>query len=163
MPNFTVLSEHPISMAELKQELARIKKRDGELNFRGQKTEEYLNYFVSYSAEASTKVGEELTKLDISRLKPEHITKLADILPATPEEVKAALLGYNLTIAKDGIAKIAQAIQDVLAKEAPIETAQPPKAAPEPQTKVVPKEETPAVEPKQDAAELAAEKDEKVE
>lgn len=163
MPNFTILSEAPISMAALKAELAHIKKRDGELNFRGQKTEEYLQYFVAYSAEATAKVGEVITKLDIPRLKPEHITKLLDVLPITPEEVKAALQGYNLTITKENIAKIGETIAEVLAKEKPMETAQPPKAAPEPQTKVVPKEEPPAVEPKQDAAELAAEKDEKVE
>jgi len=153
MPTFTILSERPVSMASLKEELGRIKKRDDELNFRGQKTEEYLNYFVGYSAAVHAKVEEALLKLEISRLKPEHITKLLDLLPITPEEVKSVLLGYNLTITKENIAKIAQTIQEILAKETPIETVQPPRSAPEPITKIedIPKEVPAESAPKESA------------
>jgi len=39
------ISEKPISISELKQELEKIKKRDKELNFRAARTEEYLQHF----------------------------------------------------------------------------------------------------------------------
>ena len=41
----TILNEEPMSMAELKEELDKIKKRDKELNFRANRTEEYLQHF----------------------------------------------------------------------------------------------------------------------
>ena len=41
-----ILSENPISMVELKEELEKTRKRDKELNFRATKTEEYLQKFV---------------------------------------------------------------------------------------------------------------------
>lgn len=150
-------------MTALKAELARIKERDTELNFRGQKTEEYLSYFVEYDVATIEKLGEAILKLEIPRLKPEHIAKLVDALPRTADEVKAVLLGYNLTITKENLSKLAETITEIIAKAKPIETAQPPKAAPEAITKIEPKaEETPA-EPAPDAAEAAAEADEKAE
>ena len=37
-----VIEKSSMSMAALREELAKIKKRDGELSFRGNKTEEYV-------------------------------------------------------------------------------------------------------------------------
>ena len=163
MPNCTVLNEAPIGMSELKAELAHIKERDGELNFRGQKTAEYLSYFIEYDSKVIAKLGETITKLEIPRLKPEHLVKLLDLLPRSADEVKMVLQGYNLTITKENLGKIAEAITELLNKEMLLETAQPPKSAPEAITKIEPKvEETPA-EPVPDAAEAAAEADEKAE
>ena len=42
-----LISEHPISMAELKLELENVKKRDTELNFRANKTEEYIRIEIN--------------------------------------------------------------------------------------------------------------------
>jgi DNA-directed RNA polymerase subunit F len=42
-----VIKETPITIVELKEEIEKIKKRDGELNFRATKTEEYLGLFVA--------------------------------------------------------------------------------------------------------------------
>ena len=41
-----ILSEEPMAMVDIKQQLAAIKKKDKELNFRANKTEEYLGQFV---------------------------------------------------------------------------------------------------------------------
>lgn len=163
MPNFTILSEAPIGMAELKAELMRIKERDEELNFRGQKTAEYLSYFIEYDVKVIAKLSEAITNLEIPRLKSEHITKLLDLLPRSADEVKMVLQGYNLTITKENVSKIAETITELLDKESIVETAQPPKSAPEAITKIEPKVEEAPVEPVPDAAEAAAEADEKAE
>ena len=92
-----IMSETPINMAQLKEELAKIKKRDKELNFRATKTEEYLNQFVTLKN--PNELVEKLTKLDIPRLKENHINKIVDTLPATVKDLKVILHGNLKKIA----------------------------------------------------------------
>ena len=49
-----ILEEHPINMVELKEELGAIKKRDKELGVISNKTEEYLNQFVTIPLKLSS-------------------------------------------------------------------------------------------------------------
>ena len=106
-----VIREYPLSMAEVKGEIEKIKKRDKELSFRTSRTEEYLNHFVNKD---SIKLIEALKKLNIARLKDEHIVKIADLLPRTVEDLKIVLQGYTVTITKDNIQKIVDEVNKVL-------------------------------------------------
>ena len=63
-----VISEQPISMVDLKQELAKIKERDKELGVIANKTEEYLNQFVTLDAKKLQDLKNQLEGLKISRL-----------------------------------------------------------------------------------------------
>jgi len=103
-----VLSETPVSMAQLKEELARIKERDKELNFRAEKTEEYLNHFVSNKDQKP--LIEKLEKLNIPRLKNVHIAKIADIMPRTMNELKLILQYYVLTVSAENMKKIVDTV-----------------------------------------------------
>ena len=47
MGDMQIVSETPINMHQLKNELEKIKKRDKELNFRANKTEEYLHQVLA--------------------------------------------------------------------------------------------------------------------
>ena len=102
-----IVKEVPICIAEVKQEIDKIKKRDKELGFRTARTEEYLNYF---SNKDSLKLLESLKKLEIARLKDEHIVKIADLMPKTVEDLKIILQGYTVTITKDNMAKIVEEV-----------------------------------------------------
>jgi len=108
----TIVSETPISMSEVKSELARIRKRDTELNFRSAKTEEYLNQFSSLSANKVEELKEKLKKLNIPRLRDEHIVKIVDILPATLDDIKALLMGQTVTISNENQKKIADTVAE---------------------------------------------------
>jgi len=99
-----VLSESPLSMPELKEELAHIKKRDKELNFRAEKTEEYLNHFVA--GKDRRPLIEKLEKLGIPRLKDVHIRKIVDIMPKSLNDLKVILQYYVLTVSNDNMKKI---------------------------------------------------------
>lgn len=110
----TIINETPVSMSEVKAELAKIKKRDEELNFRAAKTEEYLSQFSSLSTAKVDELKEKLTKLKIPRLKDEHIVKIVDVLPSTLEDVKAFLQGQTITITQDNQKKIADAVAGFL-------------------------------------------------
>lgn len=107
-----VVSETPVSLPHLKAELERVKARDGELNFRGQKTDEYLQLFVKLSPEQADEMKKKLDDLQISRLKEEIVIKIIDLLPASVEDLKVIAQGYNLTLTADNLKKIADVVAE---------------------------------------------------
>jgi DNA-directed RNA polymerase subunit F len=112
-----IIEEKPITMAELKDELKKIKKRDEELNFRAEKTQEYLDIFVTLKDKEAKELFKKVEALEIPRLKPEHIVKLIDILPASPDEVKLVLQGYTITVTKENLKRVADAIKEYAEKQ----------------------------------------------
>jgi len=111
-----IISEKPITLSELKQEIDKIKKRDKELNFRVGKVEEYLGHFVSLSKAKEDELTKKLEKLNIPRLKDVHITKILDILPKTVDELKIILQGYTITVNNDNMKKIIDVVKDFAEK-----------------------------------------------
>ncbi|MBW2980741.1 hypothetical protein KY360_04975 [Candidatus Woesearchaeota archaeon] len=109
-----ILNEIPVSMAQLKEELERIKKRDKELNFRAAKTEDYLNQVVTLKN--SEELFKKLTALNIPRLKEQHVHKIIDVLPTTVDDLKVVLQGYTLTVNNPNLKKIVETIEGFLAK-----------------------------------------------
>ena len=105
-----ILNEEPMSIAEVKDALVKIKKRDKELTFRGNKTEEYTNQFTVLDSKKSAELVDKLMGLKIQRLKEMHIKKMVDILPKTAKEVKVVLQGYTVTVKADHIKKIAETV-----------------------------------------------------
>ena len=96
MTDAQIVSEAPIDVYTLKKELEKIRKRDNELNFRANRTEDYLHQI------AILKNAEELfnkiMQLNIPRLKEQHIHKIIDITPTTINDLKVALQGYTITL-----------------------------------------------------------------
>ena len=112
-----IISEKPVTITELKQEIDKIKKRDKELNFRVGKTEEYLSHFMTLSKEKEDELIKKLEKLNIPRLKDIHITKIVDIVPKTVDELKIILQGYTITVNNDNIKKIVDIIKEFAEKK----------------------------------------------
>jgi len=105
-----LINEKPIPMYELKEELEKIKKRDEELEENAKASEEYLKKFLKIKKQEAEKLKQELEKLNIPRLKEQHIAKIIDLLPKTPEDVKLVLEGYSITITNENIKKIAECV-----------------------------------------------------
>ena len=102
--NPKILGETPLSSFEVKKELAKILKRDGQLSIRSQKTDEFLNQFPvvkNYDTISKT-----LSGLNIPRLKEQHISKIIDIMPMSLDELKVVLQGYTITVSKENMDKI---------------------------------------------------------
>src|SRR3989344_2506230 len=108
MATVNIIAENPISTYELKEELEKIKKRDKELNFRAVKTEEYLNQVASLKK--APELHEKLAKLNIPRLKENHIKKIMDIMPQTVNDLKVVLQGYTVTVNNESMKKIVDII-----------------------------------------------------
>jgi len=109
-----IISENPLTMAEVKESLSKVK--EDELNIRVNKTVEYLNQFAKLSYKDSKALVEKLTKIDVPRLKDKHICKIVDIMPTSTEELKSALQGYTITVNNENIKKIISTVKEFVKK-----------------------------------------------
>ncbi len=107
-----IIEKTPINMVELKKELKAIKKRDGELTFRGNKTEEYLNDFAELSQKDADELVKKLRNLNIARLKEGFIQKIVDLIPGSVPELKVILQGYTLSVSAEDMAKIVKVVKE---------------------------------------------------
>ena len=107
-----LIEKRPVSLSEVKDILKKVHKRDGELNFRGGKTEDYVNEIASLPFKKANDCMKKIHDLDIPRLKPEHLVKIVDTLPETPEHLKIILSGYNVTITKDNLKRIIDVVDE---------------------------------------------------
>ncbi len=108
----TILNEEPMSLAEVKSELEKIKTRDREIGFRAGKTEDYLNQFAGLPLKQSQELAKKIDDLKIPRLKEMHIKKIISILPKTVEDLKLVLQGYTITIKEDALKKIINLLEE---------------------------------------------------
>lgn len=111
MTDIKIINEVPLTMAELKEKLAKIEKRDKELTFRANKTKEYLNNFT-IKEKGIAALKKKIEGLNISRLKDRHIAKLIDITPKDTDSIKATLSGEALTLKEEDYQKLLEALQD---------------------------------------------------
>ena len=112
-----IISQTPVTLAELREEITKIKEREKEASIRITRMEDYLNAFVELSPEQGKELRTALTNLAINRLKEEHICKIVDILPKTVNELKVVMQGYALSLTNDASSKIIDTINEFLAKK----------------------------------------------
>lgn len=112
MAKSKIINEVPMSISQVKEELKKIKKRDGELNFRAAKTEEYINHYAVLDEKKSQELFDKMNKLDIPRLRNIHIYKIMDIMPANIEDLKTILQGYTITVKNENLKKIIDIVNE---------------------------------------------------
>jgi DNA-directed RNA polymerase subunit F len=111
MSNPVILEEATVPNFVVKETLL-ANQKEAELNFRANKTLEYLNMIPVIKKKDGEKLASELAKLEIPRMKELHIHKLIDVQPANVEEIKSVLSAYTITVTKENLEKI----QEVLSK-----------------------------------------------
>lgn len=107
-----LLEEGPITLAEVKAALEKIKSAGHELSFRAGKCEDYLNDFTPLSAAKAVELTGKLDNLKISRLKPEHLVQVVDLLPQTADDVKVLFQGSTVSISKKDTERIAEIVHE---------------------------------------------------
>jgi DNA-directed RNA polymerase subunit F len=112
MSNIEIVEKKSMNLASLKEELAAIKKRDGELSFRGQKTEEYVNEFHLLKPKQADELYNKIEKLGVPRLKDTHINKIIDMMPKSVAELKVVLQGYAVPVTNENLKKIADLVAE---------------------------------------------------
>jgi len=123
LANIEIVEKKSMSMAALKEELADVKKRDGELSFRGNKTEEYLNEFSTIKPKQADELYSKIEKLGIPRLKDSMINKIIDMMPASVAELKVIMQGYSLPVTNENLKKIVDLVADYIPKKKEEKTA----------------------------------------
>lgn len=103
-----ILQEEPLSTVDVKEILEKIKKSEGELNFRAQKTYDHLLIAAPMKPAEAKKLEAALTDLGVSRMREQHIKKLVSIVPRTEDEAKMVMSGFNVTVNNDDAKKIAK-------------------------------------------------------
>ncbi|MBL7055470.1 hypothetical protein ISS07_01000 [Candidatus Woesearchaeota archaeon] len=110
-----ILSEQPINSYQVKKELAGIKKRDKELKFRAQKTEEHLASAAEYKD--ADKLYNKIEKLKIPRLREQQVHKIVDVMPTTVKDLKLILQGYTVSVTQENMKKVVDAINSTITKK----------------------------------------------
>lgn len=108
-----IISESPTNSGDVKKLLEDIKEHDKELGFRAQRALDHLESIGALSSKKAKELENALAKLEIPRMKEQHIHKLIDVLPKTPEDVKLILQGYALTVTNENCKKISDAILEI--------------------------------------------------
>jgi len=112
MTYIKLINEQSLGMAELKNRIEEIEKRDEKLSARGQKAKEYLGYSVLLDAKEAVELKEKLNKLEIPRLRERHFNKILDIVPKNEDMVKAIFMGENITVRPEDIVKILETVKE---------------------------------------------------
>jgi DNA-directed RNA polymerase subunit F len=107
-----IIEEIPLNIVEVKEMLKKIKERDQELNFRAQKTAEYLDAISTIKPKQAKEMKEKLLALNVPRFRDMHVHKIIDIMPKTPEGVKTIFSGLNISITADNIKKIVDIVNE---------------------------------------------------
>jgi len=112
MTNLKLISERVLSLAELKESLAGVKKEKKELNFTSTKTLEYLNTFSPLKLKEAEELKSKLTELNIPRLKEKNMIKVVDLLPGDVDALKIIFTGEDITIKQDDLKRIIDLVKE---------------------------------------------------
>lgn len=110
MTEIEISNEKPLTLSEVKEMLASIKKNT-ELGFRANKTTEYTELFVKQKPTEITEVKKKIEELNIMRLKDKVIAKIVDLAPADAESLKMILATENITVKQEDLGKILECLK----------------------------------------------------
>lgn len=110
MSELQKISETPITLVKLKDELERIEKRDKTLSARSVRVKEYLDIFVQMDTKKTEELINKLKELSLLRLKDRHIVKIVDLLPKDVEKLKMILAGESSTLKTEDLQKVVDVI-----------------------------------------------------
>lgn len=112
-----IISEQPMSLSELKVEIDKVKRQEKEPSMRVTKVEDYLNSMYPLDPEKEKELIEAVKKLDVPRLKDQHLAKIADLPPHTLDDLKVIMQGYAISISVENMKKIVETVNKVIKQE----------------------------------------------
>ena len=116
MTNPQFIEEENLSLADVKDIMKGIQKRDEELNYRTNKAKEFFEQFDNILSKSKKKeLLEKLQDLGLTRLRKDHMMKIIDFLPTTANDLKIVLQAYPLSLSKKDQDTIVGAVKEFAA------------------------------------------------
>lgn len=112
MANPQFIEEKPVALADVKEVLLSIEKRDTSLGIGSAKAKEYIEQFVTLSPQQKEELYKKLTELNVTRLREEQLMKVIDFLPGSVQELKVVLQAYPLSLSKKDQDSIIGVVKD---------------------------------------------------
>lgn len=97
-----IKEERPLTLAEVNALVAKSEKADD--------IKQFLKHFLKLNEQKATELKEELTRLDIIKLKETHLVKLVDFLPESASELNKVL--PDVSFDEEETTKILSAIKN---------------------------------------------------
>jgi len=111
MGEIEIIEEKPLALTEVKTMLEKIEKRDKELTARATKVKAYLDKFVAVKDKEAEEIKKKIDGLEISRLKPRHISKIIDLMPKDMGSLRAVFAGENITLKQEDLNRILECLK----------------------------------------------------
>lgn len=112
MTDIEIINERPLSIIEVRELLNEIKKKSGELSEKGTKTKEHIDNVVKLTKKEAEELREKIIKLNISRFKDRHISKLIEIMPTDMDSIRVLFSGESIALNPDDIKQIIAIMKD---------------------------------------------------
>jgi len=112
-----ILEKQAMSVVEVKDALKKIQKRDEELNFRANRTLEYVNEVAQLKSKEAKELLTKLQEMDVPRMKDNFLKKIIDVLPTSDKAMQTLVTDHSLTVSKENIKKMASTVAKYLPKE----------------------------------------------
>ena len=112
MANIQVINEYPLTLVELKDKLVSIKKRDKELNDKGNKIKDYVDLFANLTSKKVAELKKKIMGLEISRLKDRHVAKIINIMPEEVDSLRTVFVGETVTIKPEDLKRIIGVVKE---------------------------------------------------
>lgn len=103
-----IKKQEPLSLAETRKILEKLDVDSPRIK----KTLEYLKKFSKRKPEKVSEVVKKLNEAGITRLKQQHIVKIADIMPETAPELRSIFFGEEVSLDTNETEKILQIIKE---------------------------------------------------
>ena len=99
------------TLGEVREILEGLNKEEKEDNKKAKDTLNYIKKFVKSKPEDTKKIKEFLQGLNIIKLNPRYIAKIAEIMPEDAEDLKKIFVGEDFSLDQDEINSILEVIK----------------------------------------------------
>ena len=104
-----IVSEEPVLLAEVKETLAKSPEPREEMKYEKKRALEHAEAFVKLDAKKAAVLAKDLAALE--KMKPDIAHRIADLLPATRDEVRALYAKERFNLSDAELDKIVETVK----------------------------------------------------
>jgi DNA-directed RNA polymerase subunit F len=110
MAEIEIVSQNPLTLAEVKSRLSKLAKEGEEPSTRVSRVMQYIDDFTEMKDKEVQELKKKFEELGIQRLKDKIIVKIIDVQPKSVDDLKILFIGENVTLKADDLNRIIEVI-----------------------------------------------------